>query len=49
VRTATGFGLNDQSQLSTFINNPGRVVTTTGGTVPSRQSLSTAFTKIQPD
>lgn len=48
VRTATGFGLNDRSQLSSFINNNQVVETTDGGFIPSRQSLSNAL-NIQPD
>jgi hypothetical protein len=48
VRTATGFGINDQSQLSNFINNQKQVVATQGGLIPSRQSLSQALT-IRPD
>lgn len=48
VRTATGFGLDDESELSTFINNYAVVPVSQGGTVPSRQSLSQAL-RIQPD
>lgn len=48
VRTATGFGVDDESQLSTFINNTATVVTSQGTTIPSRQSLSKAF-NIKPD
>lgn len=48
VRTATGFGLDDESSLSTFINNTNTVSTATGTTIPSRQSLSKAFS-VKPD
>lgn len=48
VRTATGFGIDDESQLSTFINNIATVQTTSGTPMPSRQSLSKAF-RITPD
>jgi hypothetical protein len=48
VQTATGLGPGDQSQMALFINNNNRVAATGGGTIPSRQSLSTALT-IQPD
>lgn len=48
VRTATGFGIDDESQLSTFINNVATVQTAQGTTIPSRQGLSTAL-RITPD
>lgn len=48
VRTATGFGIDDESQLSTFINNTATVATSQGTTIQSRQSLSKAFS-IKPD
>ena len=48
VRTATGFGIDDESQLSTFINNTATVATAQGTTIPSRQSLSKAFS-VKPD
>lgn len=48
VRTPSGFELDDQSQLSTYINEKGQTTTAQGGTVPTRQSLSQAL-RIQPD
>lgn len=48
VRTATGFTLDDRSQLSSFINNDAVVQTSDGTLIPSRQSLSNALS-IQPD
>jgi hypothetical protein len=48
VRTASGFGINDKSQLSTFINNTARTPTAGGTSVPQSQSLSQAL-RIQPD
>jgi hypothetical protein len=48
VRTATGFTIDDESQLSTFINNTATITTTSGLTLPSRQSLSQAL-RITPD
>ena len=48
VRTATGFGVDDESQLSTFINNTATVMTSNGTTIPSRQGLSNAL-RITPD
>lgn len=48
VRTATGFTLDDESQLSTFINNSAVVSTSSGTVIPSRQSLSNAL-RIKPD
>ena len=48
VRTATGFTLDDESQLSTFINNVEVVQTSTDTVIPSRQSLSKAL-QIKPD
>lgn len=48
VRTATGFTLDDESQLSTFINNVETVPTSDGTRIPSRQSLSKAF-GLKPD
>lgn len=48
VRTATGFTLDDESQLSKFINNESFVQTNDGELIPSRQSLSKAL-RIKPD
>lgn len=48
VRTVPSLGSDDQSQISTFINNNGTVQTSEGTTIPSRQSLSQAL-KIQVD
>lgn len=48
VRTATGFGIDDESSLSTFINNTATITTTDGSTIPSRQGLSEAL-RIVPD
>jgi hypothetical protein len=48
VRTAAGFGVDDESQLSTFINNTATVMTSNGTTIPSRQGLSNAL-RITPD
>lgn len=48
VRTATGFTLDDESQLSTFINNVDVVETSDGTVIPSRQSLSNVL-RIKPD
>lgn len=47
VRTGYGFEADDQSLLSTFINND-NVTETTTGTIPEQQPLSTILT-IQPD
>jgi len=48
VRTAVGFTVDDESQLSSFINNSAVITTASGLTIPSRQSLSQAL-KIKPD
>jgi hypothetical protein len=48
VRTDLGLGFEDQSQLSTFINDVGRTQVAPGGTVPTRQSLSKAL-RVKPD
>lgn len=48
VRTVPSLGSDDQSQISTFINNNATVQTAQGTTIPSRQSLSQAL-KIQVD
>lgn len=48
VRTGGYMTQEDQSQLSTFINNDGSVTTSDGSTIPSRQSLSDAL-RIQTD
>jgi hypothetical protein len=48
VRNVQSFTSEDQSQLSTFINNDTNVTTAQGTTVPSRQSLSQAL-RITPD
>lgn len=48
VRTPPTLQADDQSQISTFINNDKVVTTAQGGTIPSRQSLSQVL-KIQPD
>lgn len=48
VRTAPGFGPDDESQLSTFINNTEVLKLNDGTTMPSKTSLSQAF-KIRPD
>lgn len=48
VRTGLGFSDDDQSQLSTFINNSNVTVLTNGTTIPEQQPLSTIL-KIQPD
>jgi hypothetical protein len=47
VRTPTGFTDEDQSLVSTFINND-NTVNSNQGQIPSRQSLSN-FLKIKPD
>ena len=47
VRTGLGFGEDDKSQLSTFINNS-NVTVTTNGTMPEKQALSTIL-RITPD
>ena len=41
IRTQTGFNLENQSQLSGFINNTGETKLTDGTFVPQRQALST--------
>ena len=48
VRTDTGFTDEDHSQLSRFINDRERTPVSSGGTIPTRQSLSTAL-RIKPD
>lgn len=48
VRTDTGKGTDDQSQLSRFINETGETTTAKGGKIPTRQSLSKAL-RIKPD
>ena len=48
VRTGVGFGEDDQSQLSTFINNSNVTVLTNGTTIPEQQPLSSIL-RIQPD
>jgi hypothetical protein len=48
VRTASDLSIDDESQLSTFINNTSTITTSTGLTIPSRQSLSQAL-KIKAD
>ena len=48
VRTDTGLGLEDKSQLSGFINNTAQTRLTDGTLVPQRQALSTVLT-IAPD
>lgn len=49
IRTDTGFGAEDKSLLSGFINDvEERTPVSYGGTVPTRQSLSQAL-KIKPD
>lgn len=48
VRTDTGLGFEDQSQLSGFINNDAVTMTSTGSTVPQKQSLSDVL-RIKPD
>lgn len=48
VRTELGFTENDQSQLSTFINNTNVTPLTDGGTMPELQPLSSIL-RIQTD
>ena len=49
VRTGVGFGdANNQSRLSSFINNTNTTTLTDGTTMPERQSLSQIL-KIQTD
>lgn len=48
VRTDLGLGFEDQSQLSTFINDVDRTRVAPQGTVPTRQSLSKAL-RVKPD
>ena len=48
VRTEFGFDEGSKNQLSTFINDTERTPTSTGQTIPTRQSLSNAL-RIQPD
>jgi hypothetical protein len=40
VRTELDWGLTNQTQRSSFVNNPYTVSTTDQGNIPSRQSLS---------
>jgi hypothetical protein len=48
VRTRLGIHTDSTTQLSSFVNESGRTNDATGGTVPTRQSLSTAL-RIKPD
>ena len=48
VRTQTGFGINDTSQLSGFINNDNETRLTDGTLIPEKQALSTILT-LSPD
>jgi hypothetical protein len=48
VRTETGFGIDDKSQQSMFINNTNQTTLTDGSTVPQRQPLSTIL-QLSPD
>jgi hypothetical protein len=49
VRTDTGFGADDQSQLSGFINNQGEIlINNTGEVVQQRQPLSSMLS-LSPD
>jgi len=48
VRTQTGMGYSDKSQMSGFINNINETRLTDGTTVPERQALSTILT-LAPD
>jgi hypothetical protein len=48
VRAQTTGGVMPETQLGTFIDNSNVVATTSGGTIPSRQSLSQAL-RIIPD
>jgi hypothetical protein len=48
VRTRLGIHTDSATQLASFVNESGRTNDATGGTVPTRQSLSTAL-RIKPD
>lgn len=48
VRTRLGLHTDSQTQLASFVNESGRTNDVSGGTVPTRQSLSTAL-RIKPD
>jgi hypothetical protein len=48
VRTETGYGADDESQLSMFINNTNQTTLTDGSTVPQRQPLSSIL-QLSPD
>lgn len=48
VRTELGYDVQSKNQLSGFINDADRTAVSSGGTVPTRQSLSQAL-RIQPD
>jgi hypothetical protein len=48
VRTETGYGIDDKSQQSMFINNTNQTTLTDGSTVPQRQPLSTIL-QLSPD
>ena len=48
VRTETGYGTDDESQLSMFINNTTQTTLTDGSTVPQRQPLSSIL-QLSPD
>ena len=48
VRTETGYGTDDKSQQSMFINNTNQTTLTDGSTVPQRQPLSTIL-QLSPD
>ena len=49
VRTDTGFGADDKSELSSFINNQGEIlINNTGEVVPQRQPLSSLLS-LAPD
>jgi len=48
VRTRLGLHSDSATQLASFVNETGRTNDATGGTVPTRQSLSTAL-RIKPD
>lgn len=48
VRTKLGLHKDSQTQLASFVNESGRTNDAQGGTIPTRQSLSTAL-RIKPD
>ena len=48
VRTETGYGADDESQISMFINNTTQTTLTDGSTVPQRQPLSSIL-QLSPD